>query len=475
VLTINPKIGNCDLFLTLIALVISLYLSFTSEFLLPQIMIIVGLTFLYLFREKLLLAAIIIGLLTATSEHFEQYRLFITLPSIILLVILFIREFGFNIKDYPKIPGEISFFIILLLLTLTLSTLNSSYFLTSLAASIRMFIFLFISYLFFSFLRNEKNILIYIYSLISVLLVIGTLMIIDLFNVGIQLYFQRVLLTSFFNLQGSLAYTGYTVFFITISLITSMFFLERFNTNKYKIILSSLFLFNIIVLILANSRGGIAASIISILFILWVLNRPLLVKLFLSVIVILLVIFLTNNDINETVNTYLRLETASDREVYWQTGIDVINDYPLFGLGPDTFYKNFFSYSPSSILAYYRPEIAIQGKPHPHNFFLFFTAENGVLGFITSISFFIIFFYLAVGAIKRTRQLNKEYFILSVAITGIGLGIFFRSFIEVTGYLIYGYITRDLPFWLTFIILIFIYQKSKKEFRPHKKFFFDEN
>ncbi|HSL90626.1 MAG TPA: hypothetical protein VK870_15085, partial [Ignavibacteriaceae bacterium] len=100
-MTNNPKIGKGDLFLTLIALLISLYLSFTSEFLTPQVVIILSLILYYFYSQKILLAAIIIGLLTATSEHFEQYRLFITLPSIILLVILFIREFGFNIKDYP--------------------------------------------------------------------------------------------------------------------------------------------------------------------------------------------------------------------------------------------------------------------------------------------------------------------------------------------------------------------------------------
>jgi O-antigen ligase len=475
VLTFKLKNRNGVFYLALIALSISLYLSFTTEFLLPQIVIIVGLTLFYFFRKKILLAAIIIGLLTATSEHFEQYRLFITLPSIILLVFLFIKEFGFNFKDYVKIPKEISFFIMLLFITLTFSTLNSSHFLTSLAASIRMFIFLFIAYLFYSFLTDEKNILVYIYSLIMVLFVIGSLMIIDLLNVGIQLYFQRIFLTSFFNLQGSLAYTGYTVFFITISLLTGMFYLERFNSNKYKIILFLLFLFNLIVLLLANSRGGIVASIISIIFILSVLNRTLLLKSIVSISIIILTLFLASKDFNEAVNTYLRLETVSDREVYWQTGIDIISDYPVFGLGPDTFDKNFFSYSPSSILFYYRPEIAIQGKPHPHNFFLYFTAENGILGFITSITLFIIFFHIAFGSMKRTRQLNKEYFVLSVAITGIGLGIFFRSFIEVTGYMIYGYITRDLPFWLTFIILIFIYQKSKKDFRLHKKHFFDEN
>jgi ABC-type thiamin/hydroxymethylpyrimidine transport system permease subunit len=69
---------------------------------------------------------------------------------------------------------------------------------------------------------------------------------------------------------------------------------------------------------------------------------------------------------------------------------------------------------------------------------------------------------LALKTLKLTKNKNRDYFILTTAITGIGLGLFFRSFIEITGYLTYGYITTDLPFWLVFGILIFIHQKFKK-------------
>jgi hypothetical protein len=50
---------------------------------------------------------------------------------------------------------------------------------------------------------------------------------------------------------------------------------------------------------------------------------------------------------------------------------------------------------------------------------------------------------------------------MAVTMTGIGIGVFFRSFYEVDGVLTYGYITRDLAFWLIFIIQIFIYQRGK--------------
>jgi O-antigen ligase len=167
---------------------------------------------------------------------------------------------------------------------------------------------------------------------------------------------------------------------------------------------------------------------------------------------------------NEAVNFYLRWETVSDREVYWQMGLDVIKDYPIHGIGPDLFDKFFFDYAPSKTINHFKPDFLTLGKPHPHNFFLYFMAENGILGLITAVMFFVVFFYIAFRTMRLTKTDNRDNYILTVAITGIGIGIFFRSFIEVTGYLIYGYITMDLPFWLIFGILISIYQNYSKSY-----------
>lgn len=140
-------------------------------------------------------------------------------------------------------------------------------------------------------------------------------------------------------------------------------------------------------------------------------------------------------------------------------GLDVINDHPIVGIGPDMFDKVFFNYAPSKTVNYFRSDFLQIGKPHPHNFFFYFMAENGILGLISSVTFFILFFYFAFKTIRLTQNINRDYYILTVAITGIGIGLFFRSFIEVSGYLLYGYITADLPFWLMFAVLISIHQK----------------
>jgi O-antigen ligase len=140
-------------------------------------------------------------------------------------------------------------------------------------------------------------------------------------------------------------------------------------------------------------------------------------------------------------------------------GLDVIYDYPFFGVGPDLFDKYFFVYAPSRLISTIDFEVIKLGRPHPHNFFLYFFAENGILGLLTAVSFFVVFFFFAIKSMKLTRNVNKDYFVLSTVITGIGIGIFIKSFLEVNGYLGYGYLTLDLPFWLMFVIIIYIYQK----------------
>ena len=62
---------------------------------------------------------------------------------------------------------------------------------------------------------------------------------------------------------------------------------------------------------------------------------------------------------------------------------------------------------------------------------------------------------------RLTKKISRDSYIISIAITGIGIGFLFRAFFEVTGLLYYGYITTDLPFWLLFGILVHIYQEIK--------------
>ena len=459
----NELINNKNYFLAIALGLAVLFSFFSFNPIIPVAIIALGI----FSNKKIILSVIIISYLSFTSEFFENVRIYITVFSSGYLLYLFLKEYGLQLKKFPKLPIEILVFFALLVFALLTSTIFSQNISVSLLAFLRLLLFLFISYIFYSLLNDEGNIKVYIISLIIVVMILGIPMLIDLYSLGLKNYFMRILLADKFDLTTSRGYTKLTILFICITLVTSMFFMKGFNKLSYKLGLIVLLSFNIIILVLANSRGGILAGIISISFILFMLKRSFFIKSFLGAVGLAVLLMIIVPEINEAINLYLRRETVSDREVYWQMGVDVINDHPIFGIGPDMFDKTFFNYAPSKTVNYFRSDILQIGKPHPHNFFLYFMSENGLLGLITSISFFVLFFYFAFKTIGLTKNVNRDYYILSIAITGIGIGLFFRSFIEISGYLLYGYITADLPFWLIFGILISIHQKYSTSFESH--------
>lgn len=455
----------------LLSLTLSIIFSiFSSIYIIAFLGVIIVITLIQFKNSKLLLIPITVGYLSFTSELFASVRPIIILITTALLIYLFLKKYGFNFFNYPKVPKGLIKFFFLLLITLIISTIFSEFFTTSLIALIRTVFFFAIVYLYYSLTTTDQDIKVLIFSLILVMLMVGIPMIVDLYNLGLQRYLVKSIITENVNLYTSKGYTGMTLLFISFALIVIMFFWKESVNSKFKYLLIFLLIFNVIFLFLANSRGGILAAIIGSGFILFKLERRIFVRSFLVFLSTFLLLYLFVPAINDAINLYLRWETLGDREVYWQMGIDVIKDYGIFGVGPDIFDKFFFNYAPSSTINYFKLGDMALGKPHPHNFFLYFFAENGILGVITSIAFFIIIFWYSVKTIKLSKGGKNFHFLLAISITGIIIGIFFRAFIEITGFLLYGYITRDLPFWIILIMLIRIYQKyEEKQINPVMK------
>ncbi len=442
-----------------IALVAALILSILSAYIFVAFLIFLGIMLLFSYGKRLILGLIIISYLIITTEFFEEFRIYITFFATTLLFLLFLQEFGLQTEKFVRVPKQILYFLAFLFVTLLISTMFSSRPIIGFIAIVRMLFFFIICYMFYSLLKNEENLYTYIYSLFVVVFALGVRMIIDVLNLGIERYFIRVLLIKDSELYSSVGYTGLIIFFLSLSLVTSMFFMQKFNIKWRKFLLIIFLVINLLIMILANSRGGIMAAMISISFTLIVLRRSLFFKISSAIIITIAILFLSIPFIQNAIENYMRLDRVNTREIYWELGLDIIQDHPVFGVGTDQYEKYFHSYAPSSIYKYFESGAGVFGKPHTQNLFLFYEAENGILGLIVSISFFWLFFFFAIKTMKITKKNKDEFYILSVVITGIGIGIFFRSFLEITGYLTYGYITTDLPFWLIFGILIHIYKK----------------
>lgn len=440
--------------IVLISSLCALFLTFTQSYIIIGMTVLLVIWLVHKLGQPIIIPFAIVSFLMISADYFGDYRIYVNLVITSLLLIPFLIEYGFEFDKYPKLPSGILNFIIFLIITLLVSSIFSSFKVVSLIATIRLLLFLFICYLFYSHIKNTKLINYIVYSLIIVMILSGIPIFVDLYNLGIQNYFIRGLLIEKYDLISSKGFTGVTIFFISFNLIIAQLLIKNDKNITIKISIWILLLLNFILLILANSRGGILAAIIASTVFLLILKPKIFYKGLLAFSVLFTIIFTLSSDFREAVELYLRWETISDRMVYWNMGFEIIKDNPILGVGADTFDKYFFNYSPSSNIRYFDSKLMVLGKAHPHNFFLFYFAENGILGLITALYFFGIFFYYSIITLNLSRKVNSRFIILIATIFSIGIGIFVRSFFEVTGYLLYGYITRDLPFWLLFIILL---------------------
>jgi len=409
------------------------------------------------YKESVLIPGIIIIFLSATGPSVEKARDFITIGGLGVLVFLFLKKNGFDFHRHTRIPAEVIYLVAYIFISIIISTLFTGINFNSLAAFVRLLIYFLLCYILFSSIADTKMVQKYIISLLIASIILSISVYLEIASAGISNFIIEGQLTRFAGSYGNPNYVG-MLLLITISLAMSMFWGSKVNKGQ-KIFLWLILLNNIIIMMVINSRAAIIGVLLSVSFILYNMNRKVLAKaaiISFAVIGILLLI----PAFQDLLSLFIRLDTVGQREYFWNAGLGMISDNPIFGVGPDMFPSKFYNYLPSS--ASYLVEIANNGvKPSPHNFILFFTSEMGVFGFVGALYLFGLFFYMGFKSIIRFKGNEPEYYLMAVTMTGIGIGVFFRSFYEVDGVLTYGYITRDLAFWLIFIIQIFIYQRGK--------------
>jgi O-antigen ligase len=399
---------------------------------------------------------IILSYIVITRTEFESIRSSIVIISTILLSFSFFRRYGLNLKGYPKLPNEVISFLLLLFCTLFVSTVYSSSVITSLIAMVRLSIFLIICYFLYSFIQNKSTIYLYITGLLLIGLIISITIYYDFIKGGFSFFISEGILARFTGLYDNPNFVG-LIILISTCLIIALLHIDKFKTRKRKVLLLSLLLNNIIIFLIVASRAAVIGTIVSCFFILFFLNKKLLIKFLFTLICTTLFLFLFP-PIKDFIQILIRAQDFSIREYLWDSGYEMFKDNLLTGLGPQMFKEHFYTYIPSSIISFWEMRFDLSEKnPHPHNFFLLMASENGILGIILGISIFILFFYMSIKVIKFTKNADRELYIFSITFLAIGIAVLFRSFFEVSGIMSYGYISRDLPFWIIFIILIYLY------------------
>ncbi len=429
-------------------------------------LILLGIFIWFLFGSKdLIIPLIIISLLVITSDISESLRIVINFLDYFILIFLFIHEYGLDYSKYPKVPNVLILFVIFTILSLTFSTLFSSYFSLGIIEILRQEVFFILIYIIYSCIKGEKEIYLYLNALVFSGTIIGIL-ILDSFIKNSDIF---ILETKGLTHEGgyikNVAAAG-GIFAISISINLAYLFLPKFKKIKYKSLLITTLVIQIAALLVTNSRAAFLATFVSGIYILFKLNKKILKILsasFVSAGLLILVIFPKIVDI---ISTFLRFNRVFEnlRYILWDIAFGIIKDNPIFGIGPGTFKYYMYKYLPVQLGSWNERSIYFvykeAGTGHAHNFWLYRFSELGIFGFIGAVALPVIFFYLIFRLGKYIKN-KHEYSVIIVAITGSILGLLYRSMFESTGFLTNGWITRDLPFWVIFLIVIYLFQNRK--------------
>jgi len=436
----------------MIAIVISLFLPYIT-FLLPLFVLIL---FIKNFEIKNLLFLIISAYLIITSDLTDTGRLLLNIAGPSILLLIYIYKNGLGFEKLKQLPKEFKSFVLLVFLAVFMSTVFSEYIYLSFKTALQQLIFFVILYFIYSLIENVKDVKNVVYTLFLVTFLVCLGILYQLYTLGFQIF----LVESNSILRVSGIYNSPNAVGLLLAVVMPLvilFCFKDYDKRTYNIYFILFLVFLCSVLILTNSRSSMLSFAVSAAYIIFYFNRQLF-KRILTVSVILLVILLFIPYFNNILSLLLRTDRifSNTRGLFWSVAFDIIQNNPVFGAGPGVFEEYIYKYLPVNLGSFFEKQMFWAKSGTAHNFFLFRTADLGILGLITAIWLPIFSIRLASKAILKYKELNKELFHLSIAIKGTIIGLIARAFFESTGLLTHGWITRDLPFWLLIIILLYL-------------------
>lgn len=405
----------------------------------------------YIQSEYLFTFSIVLFLVITRSE-FSNLRVVANISAIILLLISYMKM---RMKDNLQtkwVPTKITALIAFMLLGIILSILYNHIPGNSFLALLRTIFFFIILFILYQLIKDKKTLLAVILAIISAHFIISISVFYEFMMSGFNFFSPKGLLERFTGIMDNPNFVGLTAI-ISTSFLVMLLFIERLK--KYRTIWIALLLINFIVILLTDSRSAVISILLGVIFILYHLNRKVLVYTLVSGISIILILLIIPS-VQDMLMIMLRPSEISARNYFWDSGIEMFKDHPIFGVGAERFPEYFFTYLSAYANTMFTQTGAFDpGKiPSPHNYFLLMACENGIFGILSSALIFAAFFYYSIRNIIYTKKLDNELYIISVALTAIGIGVFFRAFFEVSGIMSYGYILQDLPFWLLFLSIL---------------------
>ncbi|MCX6762755.1 MAG: O-antigen ligase family protein [Candidatus Moranbacteria bacterium] len=233
--------------------------------------------------------------------------------------------------------------------------------------------------------------------------------------------------------------------FLAVPFLIGLFFsLRERNVNKKRLYVLSLVLTGLI-LYYTLSYGAWLAIAVALIVIFWLKYRKKEQKKYLVIFAMILLVALAWASVykyKSIANLGERSSLAS-REMIWKSAGLMIENNPIFGIGPGNFQEKYLEYQK------YFPPYLEWSVPQPHNIFLAFWLESGLVGLI---SFLILLFYFFRDN-KKAIQANHE---ISILLLGIMIYILVHGLIDTT------YWRNDLAvvFWAVVAANIYLEKKQ---------------
>ncbi|NOQ68105.1 hypothetical protein GQ568_01535 [Patescibacteria group bacterium] len=145
-------------------------------------------------------------------------------------------------------------------------------------------------------------------------------------------------------------------------------------------------------------------------------------------------IFISSNKFNQIINSNSRSSFHS-RLMIWNVAGEIIKDNFLFGIGPGTFQETYLSYAEKFDEQYL--EWAV---PQPHNIFLAFYLQTGLIGFIGFVLILIWFFFRrdAINCVSTTVKTIITVLMIYTLIHGLVDTTYWKNDLALMFWLIIG-------------------------------------
>lgn len=274
-------------YILLIGILLSIFISlFENEIFYAFIPLALFLA-IYFLGKKIILVLIIVLQITATGEDLSTFRPYITVISFLVLLFLFLKEFGLDFNKYPRIPKIILWFVGIITLTLFISSVFSIDIVKSLSALTRLIVFLIFCYLIYSQVKDVKTIYLLIISLFLSVLIVGFTMMIEFIEKGASFFINEEALLRLAGIYENPNYVG-MLLAITIPLTLGFLMIDMTIKKSHKYVLSFFLIFQIIISLLSDSRSSFLS--ISISSIILLIASPKSIKLIFTSIILLVTI-----------------------------------------------------------------------------------------------------------------------------------------------------------------------------------------